>query len=157
MDTTRTEEITSRYEAAKRRVEEAQVKAYSALQSYHHANEEVRVAQQAMEDVGQDRYYDMIRYREEAAKAIASGSAEYPLDKSGRLQPEAVDHACSHVFADESSAIVLGKGMSDTISVRAEEGHGAALGALKSHVRNCSGSETRDVLAKIGRRVRVRD
>lgn len=157
MDTTMTQEISDRYEAAKRRVEAAQAKAHSALQSYHHASEEGRAAQQAMEDVGQDRYYDMIRYREEAAKALASGSAEYPLDASGRLEPEAVERACSHVFADESSPIMLGRGTSDTIPVRAEEGHGPALGALKSHVRNCSGSETRDVISKIGRRVKVRD
>ncbi|MBC5800024.1 MAG: hypothetical protein GIX03_00235 [Candidatus Eremiobacteraeota bacterium] len=157
MDTTKTQEISERYEAARRRVDDAQAKAHSAMQSYHQASEEVRAAQQAMEDVGQDRYYDMIRYREEAVKALASGSAEYPLDASGRLEPEAVERACSHVFADESSPIALGKGMSDTISVRAEEGHDAALGALKSHVRNCSQSESRDVISKIGRRVRVRD
>ncbi len=61
-----------------------------------------------------------------------AGSALYPADANGALTPEGLRLACSHVWRDSNSTVMLGSNILNYEPVSCDDK--AALAALKQHL-----------------------
>ena len=83
-----------------------------------------------------------------AADRIAA-AARYPAAANGILTPEGLAEACSHVWRDSNSIVMLGADILNSEPVTCDDKH--ALAALKRHIVAAGPrSFMEDVLPKLG-------